>query len=101
MAQRVLNVIEGEVKIAAGMDADRVGYDPAQLFDLRCNQIGLELVLMVAMRTGDDIGSAALRGHTKHGDGLFQRLSSVVDAMQDMAVDVDKVQMNISSSCVT
>ena len=98
--QRVLNIIEREVKIAPGMDADRAIYGLSEFFNLSGDNLRLEFELMIGMRTGYDIRSSIFHRHPKHFDRLFQSLGAIIHTRQDVAVDVDKIQMNISSSCV-
>jgi hypothetical protein len=54
----------------------------------------------VGMGTSYDIGSPIPGRQPEHGHGLFQSLRAIIHAIQDVAVDVDKIQINISSSCV-
>jgi hypothetical protein len=98
--QRVLNIIEREVKIAPGMDADGAIYRLPELFNLSGDNLRLEFEFMIGMRTGYDIGSSIFHSHPKHFDRLFERLGAIIQTGQDVAVDIYKIQMNISSSCV-
>jgi len=98
--QRVLNIIEREVKIAPGMDADRAIYRLSEFFNLSGDNLRLEFEFMIGMRTGYDIGSPIFHRHPKHFDRLFQCLGTIIQTGQDVAVDIYKIQMNISSSCV-
>jgi hypothetical protein len=98
--ERILNVIEREVKIAPGVDADGAVHGLAQFFNLAGDDLGLELEFMIRMRTGYDIGSSILRRQPQHFDRLFQSLRTIIHTWQDVAVDIDKIQINISSSCV-
>ena len=98
--QRVLNVIEREVKIAPAVDADRAIYSLSQFFNLGGDDLRLEFELMIGMRTGYDIRSSIFHRHPKHFDRLFQSLRAIIHTRQDVAVDIDKIQINISSSWV-
>src|ERR1700730_3445724 len=98
--KRVLNVVEREVKIAAAVNADRSLYSLAQLFDLASDDLRLEFKFMIGVRTGYDVGSAIVRGQPQHFERLFESLRTIIHTRQDVAVDVDKIQINISSSCV-
>jgi hypothetical protein len=98
--ERVLNIIEREVKIAPGMDANRTIYRLPKLFNLSGDNLRLEFEFMIGVRTGYDIGSSVFHGHPKHFDRLFQRFGAIIQTRQDVAVDIYKIQMNISSSCV-
>ena len=98
--QRILTIIERAVKIAPGMDADRAIYRPSKLFNLSSDNLWFKFEFMIGMRTGYDIGSSIFHRYPKHFDRLFQRLGAIIQTGKDVAVDIYKIQMNISSSCV-
>src|ERR1700674_5496827 len=98
--QRVLNVIEREVKIAPAVDANRAVYSPPQFLDLAGDDLRLEFELIISMRTGYDVGSAIVHRQPQHFERLFQSLRAIIHTRQDVAVDVAKIQINIYSSCV-
>jgi hypothetical protein len=52
------------------------------------------------MRTSYDVGSATFDRQPQHFERLFESLRTIIHTRQDVAVDVDKIQINISSSCV-
>src|SRR5207248_2742213 len=90
----------GWVMIAADVDADCAIHSLPQFLDLAGYDLRLEFEFKISVRTGHDIGSAAFRGHPQHFDRLFEGLRAIIHARQDVAVDIDKIQINISSSCV-
>jgi hypothetical protein len=52
------------------------------------------------VRGGYDIARTRVRRDPQHFERLFQTFRAVIQSRKDMAVDIDKVQINISSSCV-
>jgi hypothetical protein len=88
------------VKIAAAVDADRSAYGLPQIFDPGGYNLGLEFEFVVGVRAGHDVGGAALRRQSQHFERLFESLRTIIHTRQDVAVDIDKIQINISSSCV-
>jgi hypothetical protein len=88
------------MKIASAVNADHAIYSLPQFFDLIGDHLGLEFEFMIGMRTGYDVGSAVVGGQPQHFDGLFESLWAIIHTRQDVAMDIDKIQMNISSSCV-
>src|SRR5262249_31811140 len=100
MPQRVLNVVVGEVEIAPCMDADRAIDGGAHLFQLGGDDLGLEFEFVIGVRAGYDVGSPAFDRQPQHGDRFFQSLRAIIHTGKDVAVDIDQIQINISSSWV-
>src|SRR6266446_2943477 len=98
--QRVLNVVVGKMKVAARVDPDYPGRGGAQLVQFGGYDFRVELELVIGVRAGDDVGRAAFGRQAQHFERLFERLGAIIQAWQDVAMHIDQVQINISSSCV-
>ncbi len=98
MLERVLNVVVGKVEIAPCMDADRAIDGPAHLLQFGGDDVGLEFEFVIGVRAGYDVGSAAFHRQPQHGDRFFERLRAIIHTGKDVAVDIDQIQINISSS---
>ena len=86
---RVVDVLRRQVEITAEVDPWRIADGRLQLTDSLLHGLRIERILLVRVRTGDNIGRARRGRHAHHGDRILQRLCSIVQPVQDMAVDID------------
>src|SRR5215471_19742036 len=49
----------------------------------------VELVFLVGVRAGHDVGGSGIGGHAHHGDRFLQAFRTVVNAWEDVAVNID------------
>jgi hypothetical protein len=92
----VLNIVVGEVEIAAFVDTGMAASDVGEFFDALTDEIRLEGVLKIGMWGGDYIRRPGSGRHLQHRHAFLQAFGTVVQPIEDVAVDVD--QINISSS---
>src|ERR1019366_2950744 len=86
----VLDVVEEQVEIAALMDANLIADALLHFGNAFLDQVVVELVLEIGVRSGDDVGSTGLGGQFQHGERVFNRLSAVVDAKHYVAMDINQ-----------
>ena len=92
----ILNIVEGEVEVAAFMNAGMTTCGLGEFFHAQTDQVWLKGVLEIGMRGGDYIRRPGVGRHTQHRHAFLQAFGTVVQPIEDVAVDVD--QINISSS---
>lgn len=92
----VLNIVEGEVEIATLMDTGMTARSLGEFLHTLADEIRLECVLQVGMRGGDNIRRPGIGRHAQHRHAFLQGFGTVVQPIEDVAVDID--QINISSS---
>ena len=92
----VLDVVVGKVEIAPGPQLDFARHGRPQLFSPLPNDIGLEFVFEIGMRRGDNAAGTTVGRHFQHRHAILKGLGTVVHAPEDVAMDID--QINISSS---
>ena len=83
------NVFVGEVEIAASVDANRVAELVLEFVVALLDQGGAEDELGVGVWGGDDVGGAGLGSHPGHGETLVEGLRAIVEAMEQVAMNVD------------
>ena len=84
----VRDVVGLQAEVASRMNAHRgLG---AELGDPLCDRVGIERVLSVCVRAGDDVGGAGAGGEVQHGDAVLARRRPVVETVENVAVDVDE-----------
>src|ERR1035437_9379375 len=88
-AQGIVDIFQGEVEIAAVVNPRSIARRRLQFADLALHHQRIEGVILVGVRAGHDVGGTGGGGLPQHLDGLLQTLGSVVQAGQDVAVDVD------------
>ena len=97
--QRGLDVVVGEVEVAAEAEGQRNVFG-GDLFakdsEFLLIYIGIELILAVRMRGADDVGDAFVGSHAGHGDGGFEVAGTVVEAEQQVVMDVDHAKQGIT-----
>ena len=98
LGQGVLDVVVGQVEVAAAMQHGRAAERGLELRDPLFDQFGPERIVKIRVRRGDDIGGAGRRRHPQHFEAFVERLRPIVHPIEDVAVNVD--QINISSSDV-
>src|SRR5688572_27849730 len=82
------------------MDADCAMHALTQLLHFPGANLRLKLEFVIGVGAGDDIRGPIRGRHPQHFERLFQCLSAVIHTWQNVAVDIDAVQINISSSWV-
>ena len=90
VGQGILNILERQVEVAAAVDAGDGSGGILQFGDFPADQVRVEGELRIGVRRGDDVGGAGTGGQVQHGDGIFEGPGAVVEAGQDMAVDIDQ-----------
>ena len=76
------------MELAAAVDAERTADGGLQLLYALGDEGGLEGKFEVGVRSGDDIRGAGLGGETEHGEGVVQGGGAIVQAPEDVAVDI-------------
>ena len=88
---RALDVVVAEVEVAAKAEGDSdafAGYEGAQLVKQLVVAVWVEGVAAVGVGRGDDVGDAVLGGHADHRERGFEIGGAVVQAGQEVVVDV-------------
>ena len=80
--------------------ANRAADCAAHLLHFGSDYVGLEFEFVIGVRAGYDVRSAAFDRQSQHGDRFFERLRAIIHTWKDVAVDIDQIQINISSSWV-
>ena len=96
IAKRILDVFIREMKVATPVDMDALWRKGLNLRDSFAVQVGLKLEFAIRMRTGYDVGGACLCGQAQHFETVFDALRSVVDAVDDMTVDIDHGSLSVA-----
>src|ERR1035441_1709702 len=83
-----LDVLEAQVELAAAVDAERNADGGLQLLDALGDEGGAVGEFEVGVRSGDDVRGAGLGGETEHGEGVVQGGGAIVQAPEDVGMDV-------------
>ena len=89
----VLDVVVAQMEIAAGIEAQPVAHRGRDLGQPLANPLRLETVAQVGVRRPDQVRSAAVCRHARHGDGFLQRRRAIIHAIQQVAVNVDQASI--------
>ena len=88
--EAVLDVFEMKMEVAAVMEADAAGQGGVEFGDAFRDDFGLKGISQVGMGSADDVGGAAGGCHFEHGDGLVEVLRAVIEAVEDVAMNIDE-----------
>ena len=58
-------------------------------------QIGSKPVLIIGMWGGYDVGNSVSDGHLRHPQGLIERIGTIVQAWQEVTVNINHVRPSI------
>jgi hypothetical protein len=89
MRKCVPDVVEFQVKIASTVDSE--ADVRAELGDALLDQIGIERVLTIRVRGGDDISDAGAAGNFDHLPALFECLRAIVETVEYVTMDIDEL----------
>ena len=97
MQERVLNVLVGEVEVAAQSDLERIPNLILQARDDCFQYIAIVMVAFVGVRRGDHVCDAVGRGTTAHLNRDVPGLRPVIDFRKNVRVYVDHNDSNTAS----
>ena len=92
--QGLVDVVKGQMKVTTPVDARSAAAGDGQLLDSLVDDTFAVVISQIGMRRGYDVGGAGFPSHLEHGNGLFQGSSAIVDAPEDVTVDVDHVAIS-------
>lgn len=87
--QRLLHVLEAEVKITTERKRRSAAYRCTELLQNFLTIVAIVKILVVRVRGGDDVLNSILPSHGAHLDGDVPGFSSIVNVGQNVAVEVD------------
>src|SRR5579871_679255 len=99
--QRVLNVVVAEMEIAALVNLRKAFRFQREFRDALPYKFRLESVSDIGVRSSHDIGSTAFSRHPQHRDALVPIARAVVQAPEDVAVNVDQTARSLAGSIST
>jgi hypothetical protein len=79
------------MEIAAPMYFDAFSRSLLHLSDLASNGFRIVWVPVVRVRSGHDVGSTGFGCHPQHRQRFFQAVRSIVQARQNMAMNIDQL----------
>ena len=89
IGQHILQVVVGEMEVAAQAKRQRVAHKLLQVLDQSLKIRAIIVIAVVGMGCGDLVRDAIGRRHAAHRDRNFPRLRSVVHFRKNMRVNVD------------
>ncbi len=89
VAELVLDVVVGEMEVAAEAEGDESGNGGLDLGEAFAVDLGVVGPAVVGVRGADDVRDAVGGGRLDHGAGGFEVLGAVVEAIEQMVVNVD------------
>ena len=88
-AQRVLDILQRHVEIAAVVNLRSIAHRRLQFADLLLHHQRVEEVLLIRVRAGHDVRGARRGRLLQHGDRLFQTLGPIIQTGQNVTVYID------------
>jgi hypothetical protein len=83
------HVFRAEVEVAAGGEVETVAEVALELVAGLADAGIVECPRAAGVRCGDDVGDAVGDGGFGHGEGVFEAAGAVVEARQDVTVQID------------
>ena len=71
----------------------------ADLFYSLPDQFRVEIIFVICVRRGNEVGCAVFGGHADHRDGYLKSRGTVVESVQNVAMDVYQFQFYSGIEC--
>jgi hypothetical protein len=87
--QRILNILVGQVEVAAQTDFEGIANQRLQLRDLALQELTIVRPAIIGMRSAHHMRDAIAPGNLAHGDRDIPGPGTVVNERQDVRMNVD------------